>query len=197
MDKIICVGKNYLEHAKELGDAVPDAPVLFLKPPSILRRAQSWGDTLKLATPANRGELHHECEIVLRVMGGVIVSVSLGLDMTLRTLQAQLKKNGHPWTIAKVFPDAAVMGPEIPLRDFRDYLTTPFEFSLNSQIKQTARGEEMMMKPQVLLEHIGACFPLCDGDLIFTGTPAGVGPVRAGDRATLSWGQRSYSIEWA
>src|SRR5688500_1437384 len=105
MDKIVCVGKNYLDHARELGDAVPEKPVLFLKPPSTLVQARRWGDVLKIGLPQGKGEIHFETEIILRVgKRGSIDAVTIGLDLTLRTLQAKLKQAGHPWTLAKVFP---------------------------------------------------------------------------------------------
>lgn len=197
MDKLVFVGKNYLDHARELGDAVPEKPVLFLKPPSVLRRAAHWGDVVELTAPRERGELHYECEIVIRLGKDLRISaVSLGLDMTLRTIQAQLKKNGHPWTVGKVFHDSAVVGPEIPIAGFADFLSTPFSFSVNGDIRQHATGSQMMMKPEALLEYIQDQFPLCEGDLIYTGTPAGVGAVGPGDSGTLMWGDRSFEVRW-
>ena len=106
INKIICIGKNYLEHALELGDAVPEKPVIFLKPPSVLQQANNWGDTIHAQFPINKGDVHHECEIILHVgQDGyqmnisqavqAIDAVSIGLDMTLRSQQNILKKNGH------------------------------------------------------------------------------------------------------
>ena len=116
MDKVICIGKNYLEHAQELGDAVPEKPVIFFKPPSCVVQADVEGQTLEVLLPADRGSVHHECEIVCRIgLNGQIDAVTLGLDMTLRDLQATLKKNGHPWEISKVFSGSALLGPWIPL----------------------------------------------------------------------------------
>lgn len=124
IDKIVCVGKNYLEHAKELGDPVPEKPVLFLKPPSVLQQASTWGEHLSLEFPTEDNAVQPECEIVLRMAHdgykmtleearNAISDVSLGLDMTLRIRQSELKKQGHPWTTAKVFKDAAILGPWI------------------------------------------------------------------------------------
>jgi 2-keto-4-pentenoate hydratase/2-oxohepta-3-ene-1,7-dioic acid hydratase in catechol pathway len=212
MDKIICVGKNYIEHARELGDAVPDKPVLFLKPPSVLRTAAAWGDTLELKAPRDRGELHHECEIVLRLARGgsdltaeqaaaAIGSVSLGLDMTLRTVQAKLKKAGHPWTVSKVFADAAVVGPALPAGELQGRLDARFSFALAGQVRQSGRGTEMTLSPVEVVQYISQCFPLCEGDLIYTGTPAGVGPVEPGQVGTLSWelpgGELAYHVRWS
>lgn len=207
IDKIICVGKNYLEHAKELGDAIPEKPVLFLKPPSVLKTVMRWQDTLYIPDLPQDANIQPECEIVLHITTGgyritreqaenMVGEVSLGLDMTLRTRQTQLKKNGHPWTTAKVFPDAAIIGPWISLKEFHDYLDTPFSLSINDKICQQAKGTEMMMNPVELLVYISSFFPLCAGDIIFTGTPAGVSPISANDQATLSWGNHSFSVIW-
>lgn len=211
MDKVICVGKNYIEHARELGDAIPEKPVLFLKPSSVLRTVAAWGETLTLEVPRDRGELHHECEIVLRLGRGgsdltaeqaaaAIDSVSLGLDMTLRTVQARLKKDGHPWTLSKVFTGAAVVGPAIPLDGFRSYLDARFSFTLAGQVRQTGRGAEMRMSPVAVVQYVSQCFPVCEGDLIYTGTPAGVGPVEPGQVGTLAWetpgGECAYHVQW-
>lgn len=206
MDKIICVGKNYLEHAKELGDAIPEKPVLFLKPASVLKQAQEWHETVPVHFPENYGEVHYECEIVLRLKQGgyqlstiqiedYVDAVTLGLDMTLRTLQATLKKNGHPWTTGKVFPDAAIIGPWI-LANNIDYLHEEFSLSLNKEIRQRGNAQQMMMKPVDLICYISQFFPLCEGDLIFTGTPAGVGQVNRNDVMTLNWKNYSYNVEW-
>lgn len=207
IDKIICVGKNYLDHALELGDRVPGKPVLFLKPASVLKQASHWGDEVRLDYPTDESHVQPECEIVL-CMGcdgyrmtqedatNAISAVTLGLDMTLRTLQSQLKKQGHPWTTAKVFKDAAVVGPWIPYASFPDYLEEGFALQIDGQFRQAAKGRDMMMLPEDLLVYISHFFPLQKGDLIFTGTPAGVSDVMFGDIATLRWGQKHYSVRW-
>jgi len=206
-DKIICVGKNYIEHAKELGDKIPDAPVIFLKPPSVLRQAVNWNEKLSLSLPNIKSDLHYECEVVLQLQKGgymmtpeeaesAIGSVSLGLDMTLRTLQAQLKKDGHPWTISKVFINSATVGPWINIHTFPDYMTTEFSLLINNQIKQKAIPNIMTLKPIELVVYISKFFPLCVGDLIFTGTPAGAGAIHPGDTAQLAWGKYQYFVNW-
>lgn len=196
IDKIICAGKNYLEHAKELGDAVPEKPVIFLKPASTLKVAKQWGETLSAKLPEAIDEAHHEIEIVLQIIQGQIAAVTLGLDMTLRERQALLKKKGHPWTTAKVFTDAAIIGPWIPIHHFKEFMQIPFSLYVNGELRQQACGNEMMMQPNVLIDYINSFFPICDHDLVFTGTPAGVGPVRRGSDAKLAWGQYHYSVEW-
>jgi acylpyruvate hydrolase len=134
MDKIICIGKNYLEHAKEMSkygdDYIPEKPVIFFKPPSTLHQASETGSTLKATHPQNHGQVHHECEIVLRVNRDCYKitpkdaihyfdAVTLGLDMTLRDLQGELKKNGQPWERAKSFKDSSLIGPWIYLENFK------------------------------------------------------------------------------
>lgn len=196
IDKIICAGKNYLEHARELGDAVPEKPVIFLKPASILRTAKHWGETLTASLPATIHEAHHEIEIVLQMIRGKIAAVTLGLDMTLRERQALLKKNGHPWTTAKVFTDAAIIGPLIPVADFKEFLDIPFSLHVDGELRQQACGSDMTLPPDALIDYISSFFPICEGDLVFTGTPAGVGPVRRGSQAKLTWGKYLYAVEW-
>lgn len=206
MDKIICLGRNYLDHAKEMGGPVPEKPVLFLKPPSILRSA-AQDETIELKLPINAGEIHHEVEIVLRLDRGgshltlseaekTIGAVSLGLDMTLRDRQAIAKKSGHPWTTAKVFEDSAVVGPWLRMSEYSDFLEQKFSFSLNGEIKQQGFGKDMRLLPAQAVAYISEFFPLCPGDLIFTGTPAGVGPVSSNQRGSLVWGAMQYNVLW-
>ncbi len=207
MDKIICVGKNYLEHAKELGDAIPDKPVIFLKPPSVLTQAPNWDSKINAYYPDRGDEVHYECEIVLRVCEGgyrlsrlqaevAVDAVTLGLDMTLRNCQSQLKKNGHPWTIGKVFPDAAIVGPWILLEQFKGFTNEAFHFYVNDSLKQTAKATQMTMPIVDLIMYISEFFPICAGDLIFTGTPVGVSSIVKGDSATLQWGEYEYKVQW-
>jgi acylpyruvate hydrolase len=207
IDKIICVGKNYLDHAKELGDAVPEKPVLFLKPSSVLKQAAHWGAHLMLDFPTQDDAVQPECEIVLRLACDAyqvtqaqaqhaISHVSLGLDMTLRTRQTLLKKQGHPWTTAKVFKDSAILGPWIPYEDFQGYEALEFQLLLNDKRCQSAKGLDMMMAPTDLLVYMSHFFPLKAGDIVYTGTPAGVTTISKQTCATLCWGQYTYSATW-
>lgn len=207
IDKIICVGKNYLEHAKELGDAVPEKPVLFLKPSSVLRQALHWDEQITLDFPAADNAVQPECEIALRVAHdgyrmtrkeaqNGISHITLGLDVTLRTLQSQLKKQGHPWTTAKVFKDSAVLGPWIPYQQFDDYLDTTFQLLIDGALRQHAKGSEMMMPPEELLIYISQFFPLKSGDIIYTGTPAGVTSISRNAIAELRWAEHSFRAKW-
>jgi len=147
------------------------------------------GDTVQVTLPRDRGMMHPECEIVLRLDSqGRFDAVTLGLDMTLRDVQAALKKKGHPWELAKVFRQAAVVGPWIQLADFPNYLEVPFSLSLDRMMKQKACGKEMRSSPNACLSHAQSTFSVCEGDLLFTGTPAGVTAVQSGQMAELEWG---------
>lgn len=207
IDKIVCVGKNYLEHAKELGEVMPEKPVLFLKPASVLQQATHWGEQLELDFPNEDNAVQPECEIVLRLANdgyrmnaeeakNAISDLSLGLDMTLRSRQSVLKKHGHPWTTAKVFKDAAIIGPWIPYQQFTDYMETAFQLNIDGSLRQCAKGIEMMMHPEDLLIYISQFFPLKAGDIIYTGTPAGVTSISKNSLAELQWGDYSYRVKW-
>ncbi len=207
MDKIICVGKNYLDHALELGDQVPDKPVLFIKPPSVLKQATRWGDHVTAQFPENDTKVQPECEIVLLLSkdgycltheeaSHSIEAVSLGLDMTLRAHQTNLKKQGHPWTTAKVFPDAAIVGPWISYTSWQDYINSPFELQLEEQVSQRAKGSDMMMEPVALLVYISQFFYLKAGDMVYTGTPAGVRDIKRNTTARLCWDKYHYTVIW-
>jgi len=206
MDKIVCIGKNYLDHVKELGDLVPQKPVIFIKPPSVLRMVENT-EELNLKIPANRGALHYEAELVLRMSCDAhkidekeaetaFDAVTLGLDMTLRDEQVEQKRLGHPWTTSKVFPDCAIIGPWLSLRAFPNYLEENFTFSLAGELRQSGFGKNMRLGPAACIAYISKYFQLVAGDLVFTGTPAGVGSVALGQRGTLKYGSIGYSVIW-
>jgi 2-keto-4-pentenoate hydratase/2-oxohepta-3-ene-1,7-dioic acid hydratase in catechol pathway len=198
MDKIVCLGKNYSEHAKELGEATPEKPVIFIKPPSVLMQATQNGQKLALQLPQGRGEVHHECEIVVRLGNEMTIeALTLGLDMTLRDVQSGLKKSGHPWTISKVFRDSAVVGPWIKPAEFPNWENQEFNLEINGDLKQKGHATEMILKVSESINYIRQFFPLCPGDLIFTGTPQGVGSVQAGTLGKLKWGPIEYEVSWS
>lgn len=191
MDKIICVGKNYADHAAEMGESVPENPMIFLKPPSTLLQSPSWNARIKCPIPSNRGQVHYECELVFKLDSHAKpIAATIGIDLTLRTLQAELKKKAHPWTLSKVFHNSAILGPWREL----EYAKDSFFLDLNGVRKQTGNPAKMIYTPDYLLEFLSTQFPLSEGDLLFTGTPEGIGPVVAGDIIKLGW-DTSHSYE--
>jgi 2-keto-4-pentenoate hydratase/2-oxohepta-3-ene-1,7-dioic acid hydratase in catechol pathway len=208
IDKLVCVGKNYAEHARELGDAIPGMPVLFLKPPSVLVQARRPGATLTVPLPAGRGAVHHECEIAVRLARGgrrltvaaarrAIDAVTLGLDMTLRDVQARLKSAGHPWEASKVFAGSAVLGPWFAGREIAGLLDAEFVFLLDGRPRQTGHASRMTLSPGECVAYASEVFDLCPGDVVLTGTPAGVGPVEPGQVGEMVWGDRVVArVAW-
>lgn len=197
MDKVICVGKNYLKHAKELGDAIPTEPLYFLKPPSSVHGISKNGETV--AFPQTHGEVHHELELVFRLNEEDdgrfrLAQYTFGVDLTLRDLQTRLKKAGQPWEKAKVFKNAAILGPWRECNSVEDILDMTFELKVNGQLRQSGQGKDMQWKPDFVLKDIQQYFPLCDGDLLFTGTPEGVGPLKKGDVVEIMGGNIEYTF---
>jgi 2-keto-4-pentenoate hydratase/2-oxohepta-3-ene-1,7-dioic acid hydratase in catechol pathway len=185
--KIFCVGRNYVDHAKELGNEVPDEPVIFMKPKSALLQPNT-----PFYYPEFSNELHYEAELVLRICkNGKYISerqagkyyngITVGIDFTARDLQAELKSKGLPWEKAKAWDNSAIVGswkevtPEI--------LRNPINFSLqkNGELVQKGFSSDMMFHFDEIIAHITNYFSLNIGDLIFTGTPAGVGECVVGD----------------
>lgn len=204
-DKIICFGKNYQDHMNELGDKSVDRPVIFLKPLSVLKSCKHWGDTLSLSFPDE--DIHYECELVFKLKsGGYQLSqeqasealgwYTIGLDMTKRVLQFELKKAGHPWTIGKVFPDAAIIGPWLSIENLDQHLSAEFSFSVNHEMRQKSVGKNMLFSPIDLVVLASQYFPLCEGDILFTGTPSGVGKINCNDEAQLALGDRVCKVRW-
>ena len=199
MDKIVCVGKNYLKHALELGDAVPEQPLFFIKPPStICDLSNSDDENTSVVLPAT-GEIHHEVELVLRISSDdgqwIFSNFTFGIDLTVRDLQQRLKKAGQPWEKAKVFKNSSILGTWHPLTSMNDLLEIPFCLKVNGEVRQRASGAEMRWKPEELLREAARFFPLCDGDLLFTGTPQGVGPLATGDVVEVQGGPVLYCFK--
>jgi 2-keto-4-pentenoate hydratase/2-oxohepta-3-ene-1,7-dioic acid hydratase in catechol pathway len=182
MDKIICLGKNYRDHIAEMKEAAPEKPVLFLKPPSVFKELKN-DSTIQL--PWHRGVIHHECEVVFKLYKKNIIGLGLGLDLTLRETQKELKSKGHPWEISKVFKNSALCTPIYGVRDFGNWEETVFSLKINGETRQESQLTQAIMKPNEMIHYIDLYFPLCDGDLIFTGTPSGVGQLFSGDRVTV------------
>jgi len=185
--KIVCVGKNYAEHALELGSVVPEKPVIFLKPTTAVIYS---GD--KISYPSFSNELHHEVELVLMIGKKVkdinieaaetaISAYGVGLDMTLRDIQAKMKKEGHPWTIAKCFDTSAVLSEFVLKEDYNLSLEEEIILSVNDKERQRDKLIKMILKPAEIVQYISSLMTLEKGDLIYTGTPKGVGIVNKGD----------------
>jgi len=185
--KIVCVGRNYAEHAEELGNEVPEKPVVFLKPASAVIHS---GDEIKY--PPFSDEMHHEVELVLLLRNKIkdasledaekaITGYGVGLDMTLRDVQSKLKSQGHPWTIAKCFDTSAVLS-EFVLKDDQNLtLDEEIFLTVNDEERQCDKLKKMIFKPAELVQYLSSLMTLEEGDLIFTGTPKGVGKVNQGD----------------
>lgn len=205
IDKIICFGKNYASHMHELGDAPVEKPVIFLKPPSVLQQCHSWYSALQLNLP--EAELHYECELVVQLKSGgyqltpeaaakSIGGYTIGLDMTLRQVQADLKQAGHPWTTSKVFPDAAIIGPWLPLSEETNLSDLDFYFRQDNELKQETNTSLMLMSCVDLIVYASQYFPLCANDILFTGTPSGVGPVIKSTLHEVGIGADKYFVKW-
>ena len=185
--KIICVGRNYADHAKELNNSIPTDPVLFMKPETsvILPRQPFF-------YPDFSNDVHHEIEVVIKInrIGKHIEpqfasryysEIALGIDFTARDLQQQLKEKGLPWEKAKAFDGSAMVGKFIPVDQISDIHQIDFSLEKNGLLVQQGNTSQMLFKIDQLISYISSFFTLKIGDLIFTGTPAGVGPVKKGD----------------
>ncbi|MCB0483512.1 MAG: fumarylacetoacetate hydrolase family protein [Flavobacteriales bacterium] len=185
--KIICIGRNYVAHARELNNPLPPKPVVFLKPETaiVLRN-------MPFFIPEHSNDVHYEAELVFKIAkNGKFIeekfahkylnSVTVGIDFTARDVQEDCKAKGLPWEIAKAFDGAAVVGEFQPLTS--EALQQPILFSLkkNGVIVQSGNSEDMIFNPAAIISYVSRIFMLKKGDLIFTGTPAGVGPVAKGD----------------
>jgi 2-keto-4-pentenoate hydratase/2-oxohepta-3-ene-1,7-dioic acid hydratase in catechol pathway len=186
--KIICIGRNYIDHAKELNNPIPDKPVVFMKPPTALLVNEK-----PFYYPDFTKELHHELEIVLKICkngksvqpqfaSSYYKEVTLGLDFTARDLQDELKKKGQPWELAKAFDNSAVVGKFIPLEKVQSNGNIEFRLLKNGEEVQHGFTRDLIFDFNFLIVFISKYFKLMQGDLIFTGTPAGVGPVQIGDK---------------
>lgn len=189
--KIICIGRNYAEHAKEMNSAVPTEPIFFMKPDVALLKE---GD---FYYPNFTNDLHFECEIVVKIdkVGKNIdekfaskyySEITLGIDFTARDLQSQCKEKGLPWEKAKAFDNSAPISSNwIKITDL-DFANTEFIFSQNGEIRQIGKTSDMIFSIDQLIAYVSKFITLKTGDLIYTGTPNGVGPVAIGDVLTAT-----------
>ncbi|GHD66182.1 fumarylacetoacetate hydrolase family protein [Jeongeupia chitinilytica] len=191
---IFCVARNYVAHAKEMGSRILAEPVVFLKPTSAVLQE---GQVIHLPSWSN--DVHHEAELVVLVgAGGKNIQVAdalqhvagyaLGLDLTARDVQAEAKKAGMPWTLAKGFDGAAVLSRFVSAAAVPQPEAISFDFYIDDERRQHAETRDMAFDVATLIAWISTRFTLHPGDLIYTGTPEGVGPIRAGERLRLVLG---------
>jgi len=188
--KIICVGRNYTDHIEELNNARPDAPVIFLKPETAQIRAGE-----PFFYPDFSKDVHYEVELVVKInrVGKNIEErfahkyydeIGIGIDFTARDLQSELKGKGLPWELAKAFNGSAPVSEFVPISEFEDIQNINFSLELNGETRQSGNSSMMLYRINYLISFVSKYFMLKKGDLIFTGTPKGVGPVQIGDRLT-------------
>ncbi len=195
--KFLCIGRNYVEHAKELGNEVPEEPVIFMKPKSAMLQANS-----PFYYPEFTNELHYECELILRISkNGKYISeknaskyydaISVGIDFTARDVQAELKKKGLPWEKAKAWDGSAILGAWQPLGEGFNKNDIRFKMNKNGQTVQDGHSADMIHDFDKIISHISNYFSLNIGDVIFTGTPKGVGECVVGDELEGFLGEAS------
>lgn len=170
--KIVCVGRNYVDHARELGNEIPSQMIVFNKPNSAI--------STELLSRIDGETLHYEGEIALVVRGGAFVAVGFGLDLTRRELQASLKEKGLPWERAKAFDGAALFSEFVPIP--ASIATLSLRLTVDGELRQAGGVELMMYPPAAILGELRQFTTLEDGDIVMTGTPAGVGAIQAGEQ---------------
>lgn len=186
--KIIAIGRNYAEHAKELNNPVPSVPVIFMKPDTAILK-----DNKPFYLPEFSQDVHHEIEIVLKVSkegkhinekfaSGYYEEVALGVDFTARDIQQQHKEKGLPWELAKAFDNSAPISNFIPKSNFKDIYQLNFKLDINGQTRQQGNTQDLLFSFEQIIAFVSRYITLKKGDLIFTGTPQGVGRVNIGDR---------------
>ncbi|SDS77024.1 2-keto-4-pentenoate hydratase/2-oxohepta-3-ene-1,7-dioic acid hydratase (catechol pathway) [Halopseudomonas litoralis] len=193
LGKVVCVGRNYAEHARELNNPVPSEPLLFIKPATAV---VPLADSFHL--PTGRGAVHYETEIALLIgaplsgtvgpgdAAAAITGVGLALDLTLRELQDQLKAKGHPWERAKAFDAACPLSVFVRPDQAPALNDLPLRLQINGELRQQGNSAEMITPIIALLQHIAGAFTLLPGDVVLTGTPAGVGVLNPGDELKLT-----------
>jgi 2-keto-4-pentenoate hydratase/2-oxohepta-3-ene-1,7-dioic acid hydratase in catechol pathway len=189
--KIICVGRNYAEHARELNNPILTEPMLFMKPVTAI---------VDIAKPITidweNGSVHHELEISILIgealtrgnnhqAASAIIGVGVALDLTLRDLQNELKQKGHPWEKAKAFDGSCPLSAFEPIESFDALDNIELQLSINGEVRQKGSSRQMLTDIVSLLEYISHWFTLKPGDVVLTGTPAGVGPLHPGDKLQI------------
>ena len=185
--KILCIGRNYADHIKELGNETPGRPIIFMKPSSSV-----IGEGEEIVIPAYSSDCHHEAELALLIGTGgkdipeqealsCLAGYGVAIDLTLRDVQAELKKKGLPWEIAKGFDTACPLSAFVPAGSVADPQALRIRLSVNGEPRQDASTALMIHRIPELVSYLSSVFTLVPGDLILTGTPAGVGPIKSGD----------------
>ena len=185
--KLLCIGRNYAKHAKELGNEVPESPMVFLKPASALIPS---GDHIVI--PKMSHDVHHEVELVcligkkgkdipVEAAMDYIAGYAVGLDMTARDIQNEAKAKSHPWSVAKGFDTFAPLGPFVSSQSVNDVADLNIELRINGVLRQSGNTQDMIFSVAELVSWCSSIFTLEPGDLLFTGTPEGVGPIAPGD----------------
>ena len=188
--KVIAIGRNYAAHAKELNNPLPTAPVIFLKPDTAVLK-----DNKPFYIPDFSSDIHYELEIVLKVCkegkhiaekfaANYYDEIGLGIDFTARDIQTTHKEKGLPWELAKAFDNSAAISRFVPKSDFPDLYNLQFDLRINEQLKQDGNTKNTLFSFEKIIAFVSQYITLKKGDLIFTGTPEGVGRVQAGDKLT-------------
>ncbi|AJO81270.1 fumarylacetoacetate hydrolase family protein [Pseudomonas sp. MRSN 12121] len=190
--KIVCIGRNYAEHARELDNPVPSEPLLFIKPGSCVVPLEGG-----FAIPTERGSVHYEAEIAVLIgkplstrpsreeVLDAISGFAPALDLTLRDKQAELKAKGLPWEISKCFDGACVLAPFVVGSTFPDLADIGIRLTINGEVRQDGNSSIMLNPIVSMIQYMAGCFSLQAGDVILTGTPVGVGPLNVGDELVL------------
>ncbi|TVY00443.1 fumarylacetoacetate hydrolase family protein [Cohnella terricola] len=193
---IYCVGRNYRLHAAELGNEVPTSPMIFTKPTHAVIRMEDG--LLKL--PGSQGSIHYEAELVVAVgrpyepgirCDELFTAFTVGLDLTLRDVQERLKAKGQPWLAAKGFRNSAAFGKWLAFPGSTAIKEGDFAFRINDQEVQRGNANDMVFDLQLIADFVGTNYGLGVGDVLFTGTPAGVGALSDGDRLDVRWNEES------
>ncbi len=185
--KIICIGRNYIDHAKELNNPVPEKPVFFMKPDTALLLKHN-----PFFYPDFSKNIHYETELVIKISRNgrhieeqfaykYYNEISVGIDFTARDLQAEAKKKGLPWEIAKAFDQSAPVGKFVPTKKISSVGNINFSLKINGQLRQQGNSKDMIFTFDQIIAYVSQFVTLRTGDLIFTGTPQGVGPTKIDD----------------
>ncbi len=195
--KIICIGKNYAEHVKEMKSAIPSEPVFFMKPETALIR-----DGAPFYLPSFSNEIHHEVEIVLKInkpgkniekqfANKYYDEIGIGIDFTARDIQAKCKEKGLPWERAKAFDGSAPLGDFVRKEELGKMNAITFKLNINGKTVQSGSTSDLLFDFEYIISYVSGFITLKTGDLIFTGTPEGVGPVKEGDKLEAYIGEKN------